>query len=236
MKFLRNVVLGITACCLSFGIADSQKNKPKGANIPPEPWTSVHTRDAFIDRIGEDGFYCRLPAPALVVADTPLFGEYEKVTDTIVTPDWSQLTPDERAIFIELSADKSDKSAQDVFEMEAHDWIMIVETVRWWENCKQLSLKLTPYQAEVQAVRVALAYWKETSEDDVLAKLNDIWAKLENEPSLVPSGQDFPTYFNQHYQKNSSGKDYLWMQAQVVKAVKAEQPELGVVQGMKKLE
>ena len=88
MKYLRNVLIGTTACCLlSLDMAHGQKNKQKNANIPPEPWTSVHTRDAFIDRIGEDGFYCRLPAPALVVADTPLFGEYEKVTDTIVTPE-----------------------------------------------------------------------------------------------------------------------------------------------------
>jgi hypothetical protein len=220
---------------VALGTATAQR-KPKGPLPPPQPWNSVHVRDKFIDRIGEDGFYCRLPAPALVVADTPLFGEYEKNTDTIVTPDWSQLTPAEAAIFADLAGPGSTRAdAEKVFEMEAHHWILIVETVRWWEACKQLTLKLTPYEAELQATRVALAYWRE-ADPDIVAQLVKISDKLDKEPTRVPPEQDFPTYFNQHYQKVDSGKEYLWIQSQVVKTVVAEQPELTVVQSLKRLE
>ena len=119
--------------------------------------------------------------------------------------------------------------------MEAHHWILIVETVRWWEACKQLTLKLTPYQAELQAVRVALAYWRET-DPKVVDELTAIATTLDKDPSPVPPQQDFPTYFNQHYQTTASGREYLWIQSQVVKTVMAEQPELGVVQSLKNLE
>jgi hypothetical protein len=67
-------------------------------------------------------------------------------------------------------------------------------------------------------------------------KLVAIGTILSKDPSPVPPEQDFPTYFNQHYQKPASGRDYLWMQAQVLKTVMAEQPELTVVQSLKRLE
>ena len=241
MKRLSGALIVVAAMALSAVAAHAQfkikkPEQPSNFKNPPTLQTSIDTRDAFIDRIGEDGFYCRLPAPAIVIADTPLFGEYEKNTDNLVTPDWMQLKPEEKAIFGQLAGQGgTDAQAKEAFEMEAHHWILIVETVRWWEACKQLTLKLTPYQAEVQAVRVALAYWRER-DPDVVQKLTAIVDTLDKEPSLVPPGQDFPTYFNQHYQKNASGKDYLWMQAQVLKVVMAETPEPTVVESLKRLE
>ncbi len=212
--------------------ARADKHGPRA----PTPEAYIPVRDAFIDRIGEDGFYCRLPAPAIIVADTPLFGEYEKNTDTIISPDWTQLTAAEKAVFVDLAgAGANDAQARKVFEMEAHHWILIVETVRWWEACKQLTLKLTPYQAELQAARVTLAYWRER-DPEVVAQLFAIVEVLDKLPSPIPEGQDFPTYFNQHYQKTATGREYLWIQAQVVKAVRAEDPEPTVVQAMKQLE
>jgi hypothetical protein len=236
MTGIRSKVIALATLLLSLATAQSQGRKGKNANVPPEPWSSIHVRDAFIDRIGEDGFYCRLPAPGIVVADTPLFGEYEKNTDSIVSPDWTQLKPEGKAVFLELAGPgATDKQAEKVFEMEAHRWILIVETVRWWEACKELTLKLTPYQAELQGARVALAYWRER-DPEVVQQLVSIAAVLDKEPSLIPPGQDFPTYFNQHYQKTASGKEYLWMQAQVVKVAMAETPEPAVVQTLKQLE
>ncbi|QMV19518.1 hypothetical protein GOB94_13095 [Granulicella sp. 5B5] len=242
MNGVRGVVMGV-AIVLSaaaghaqFKVKNEKAEQRSKFKNPPTLQTSIDTRDAFIDRIGEDGFYCRLPAPAVVVADTPLFGEYEKNTDNLVTPDWMQLKPDEKAIFAELAGPgATDAQAKDVFDMEAHHWILIVETVRWWEACKELTLKLTPYQAEVQAARVALAYWREL-DPDVVTKLTAIREALDKEPSPVPAGQDFPTYFNQHYQRPASGKEYLWMQAQVVGVVMAEKPEPTVVEALKRLE
>jgi hypothetical protein len=226
--------LGILVVILADGGAPGQK--PKHPPRPPVPDAYLPVRDHFIDRIGEDGFYCRLPAPAIVIADTPLFGEWEKNTDNLVTPDWTQLKPEEKAVFTSLAgAGGTDAQAKEIFETEAHRWILIVETVHWWEGCKQLTLKLTPYQAELQAARVALAYWRER-DPGVIERLTSIVESLDKEPSLVPAGQDFPTYFNQHYQKDASGKDYLWMQAQVVKTLMAEDPQPTVVQALKRLE
>jgi len=226
------------AVVLAVGPAQGQFKKlppPSQFKNPPTLDTSIHVRDAFINRIAEDGFFCRLPAPAIIVADTPLFGEYEKNTDTLITPDWQQLKPEETAVFTELAgASSKDAQARTLFDMEAHHWILIVETVRWWEACKQLTLKLTPYEAELQAARVALAYWRER-DPEVVARLAAIADTLGKAPSPIPPGQDFPTYFNQHYQKNASGKEYLWMQAQVVKAAMAETPEPTVVQTMNQL-
>jgi hypothetical protein len=236
MTGTRTTVIGLLTLVLSLGTAHSQGKKKKNANIPPEPWTGIHVRDAFIDRIGEDGFYCRLPAPAIVVADTPLFGEYEKNTDNLVSPDWTQLRPEGKAVFLELAGpDATDKQAEKVFDLEAHHWILVLETVRWWEACKELTLKLTPYQAELQAARVTLAYWRER-DPEVVQQLVSIAAVLDKDPSPIPAGQDFPTYFNQHYQKTASGREYLWMQAQVIKVAMAEDPEPALVQTMKSLE
>ena len=238
MTRLRATTIATAVLLLGGGVlrgqfAGKMKNpRPQDTTFknPPTLQTSIDVRDAFINRIGEDGFYCRLPAPAIVVADTPLFGEYEKNTDTIVTPDWKQLTPPEKAIFLELAgAGASEEQAKGVFDMEAHHWILVVEAVHWWEACKELTLKLTPYQAELQASRVALAYWRER-DPGVVERLSAISAALDKGPSLLPPEQDVPTYFNQHYQKAASGKEYLWMQAQVVKAVLAESPEPALVQ------
>jgi hypothetical protein len=109
-----------------------------------------------------------------------------------------------------------------------------VETVHWWEACKNLTLKMTPYQRELAATRVALSYWRE-KDPDVSARRSTIAAELDKEPSPVPEGQDVPTYFNQHFQRVSTGKDYLWMQAQLVKAAIEEKPEQALIQAMNQL-
>ena len=230
------MLLGAMAAHAQFMVKNETAEERSKFKNPPTLQTSIDTRDAFIDRIGEDGFYCRLPAPAVVVADTPLFGEYEKNTDNLVTPDWKQLKPDETAIFTQLAGPGgTDDQARALFDVEAHHWILIVETVRWWEACKELTLKLTPYQAELQAARVALAYWRE-KDPDVVTQLDSIRETLDKGPSPVPEGQDFPTYFNQHYQRNATGRDYLWMQAQVVGTVMAEKPQPTVIGALKRLE
>ena len=198
--------------------------------------TAMRERNAFIDRIGEDGFYCRLPAPAIVVADTPLFGRFDRGSNNMITPDWKQLTPEEKAVFAELAGPGgTDAQAQAIFDVEAHHWIFIVGEVHWWEACKQLTLKLTPYEAEMQATRVALAYWRER-DPDVVARLTTTVDALSKEPSLIPPGQDLQTYFNQHYLTTASGREYLWLQAQLVKIALADDPEPILVETLKRLE
>jgi hypothetical protein len=178
----------------------------------------------------------------MVVADTPLFGRFDRGSNNIVTPDWTQLTPAEKSVFTQLAgagragaSGGTDAQAQKIFEVEAHQWIFIVQEVHWWEACKQLTLKLTPYQAELQAVRVALAYWRER-DPEVVERLAAIVESFGKEPSLIPPGQDLPTYFNQHYLTTGSGQEYLWLQAQVVKVAMADPQELTLVQAMKQLE
>jgi hypothetical protein len=242
MSLLRGTVVTavlVLGCGGAQGQFSDKMKNPKEPQLPfknpPTLQASIDVRDAFIERIAEDGFYCRLPAPGIVVADTPLFGEYEKVTDNLVTPDWKQLKPQEAAVFTMLAGPgATEEQARELFEVEAHHWIVVVETVHWWENCKNLTLKLTPYQRELAGTRVALAYWKE-HDPEVVAKLTAIAAALDKEPSPVPAGQDVPTYFNQHYQKDSTGKDYLWMQAQILKVAMAETPELTVIETMNQL-
>jgi hypothetical protein len=233
MTGVRTAALGALVFLLAFVPAPAQKSKRPPP--PPVPNAYIPVRDHFIDRIAQDGFYCRLPAPAIVVADTPLFGEWEKNTDNLVTPDWTQLKPGDKALFTQLAGPAAtDAQARAVFETEAHRWILIVQTVHWWEGCKQLTLKLTPYEAELQAARVALAYWRET-DPAVIQSLVTIGDTLAKEPSPVPPGQDFPTYFNQHFQTTASGKEYLWIQSQVLKTIMAEDPEPTVVQTMNQL-
>ena len=243
MNVLRGMAIGtvwVLGCetALHAQFSDKMKNPKEPVYAFKNPQTlqtSIDVRDAFIDRIGEDGFYCRLPAPGIVVADTPLFGEFEKVTDTLVTPDWKQLKPEESAVFYTLAGSgASEAQARELFEVYAHRWIVVAETVHWWENCKNLTLELTPYQRELAGVRVALAYWLE-HDPEVVQKLTAVAKALDKEPSPVPEGQDVPTYFNQHYQKDSTGKDYLWMQAQVLKAALAEAPVPTLIETMNQL-
>ena len=171
-----------------------------------------------------------------MVADQPLIGKFDRGSNNIITPDWSQLTPQEKTVFADLAgAGSAEPQARKIFDMEAHRWIFIVGEVHWWEACKQLTLKLTPYQAELQAVRVALAYWRER-DPEVVTQLAEIADVLVKQPSLIPPGQDLPTYFNQHYLTTASGEEYLWLQAQVVKLALADEHELTLAQAMKQLE
>ncbi len=227
------VALGL-AVAGGVGAAHAQHGKHGPPPLVSAPYIAL--RDAFIDRIAEDGFFCRLPAPAIVVADQPLFGKFDRGSNNIITPDWSQLSPAGKAVFADLAgAGATEAQEQKIFDMEAHHWIFIVGEVHWWEACKELTLKLTPYQAELQAVRVALAYWRER-DPEVVTQLAAIADELAKQPSLIPPGQDLPTYFNQHYLTTASGEEYLWLQAQVVKVALADPTELTLVQAMKRLE
>ncbi len=111
---------------------------------------ATSTRDAFIARVKAAGFTCPLPAPQILVEDVPSFGQYDDEKNVLRTSDWTVLNPEERAAFLQFAGPSgSEADARAIFELAAHQWILIHELGHWWQNCTKAINYKNPWKMEL---------------------------------------------------------------------------------------
>lgn len=185
-------------------------------------------RDAFVKQIVTEGFSCPIKPPTIVLHQIPSFRNYNNDDNTITSPAWHQLGPEEKALFHHLAGpDADDAAARAIFESGSHRWIFIHELGHWWQACKRASdshaRTMTPYQTEYEADRIDAAYWKQT-DPAFLARMMDLFHHMyEAGPNPVPEGTDAVKFFNDNYgEALAKTNAYPWFQARMIVGVDAE--------------
>jgi hypothetical protein len=218
------VLLGATFVSMQV----SAQAQPAGAHSAEVAATLTHAtavRDAFVARIHAQGFSCPLPVPTILVEDVPSFGQYDEKTNIIRTSDWTLLNPEERAFFFQLAgpgAKEADVRAK--FEQGTHGWIFIHELGHWWQACRSVSSTSGPYQVELGADRISLAYWREVDPAIVDTMIPIFKNVLAHAPNPVPAGEDVEPYFNKHYEQLGPSPAYPWFQSRMNVAAYEEKP------------
>ena len=151
-------------------------------------------RDAFVARIHVNGFSCPIPVPTILVEDVPSFGQYDNKTNVIRTSDWTLLNPQERAFFFHLAGPGAKEAdVRTTFDQATHGWIFIHELGHWWQACRSVNSRSGPYQVELGADRISLAYWREVNPrvvDTMMPLFRVILERISSNPipfRLVPA-------------------------------------------------
>jgi hypothetical protein len=180
-------------------------------------------RDVFLRRIAAEG-YPVCPAPGIVLADTPSFGNYLPERNQVVVASWASLSDEERQGFREMAqAIGGRATAVTVFEGGTHRWVFMHELGHWWQSCRRQT-RPSSYEEENGANRIALAFWREQDPRFAQGIVHGFKALLRAVPSPVPAGASVEEYLDAHFSEVAHGDSYTWFQASSIASLAAESP------------
>jgi hypothetical protein len=181
--------------------------------------------DSFVLETVASGQPCAIKPPNLVVADVPSYGSYDPDTNTLTSPAWEQMSTEEKSIFYKgtgPNAKEADAKAE--FETGVHHWVIVHELGHWWEACRGMVDHGDHYSMELNADRIAAAYWNE-HDPAVNAHQRAVFQAIQQKwPNPVPKGQTAMAYFNKNYDALGPTPAYIWFQAQMCLKAFAETP------------
>lgn len=181
--------------------------------------------NAFVDETSASGIACAIKPPKILVQDVPSFGTYDPDKNTLTSPAWEQLTPEEKSIFYHgVGPNATEADARAEFEMGAHHWVFIHELGHWWETCRGMADRGDHYAFESEANRIAAAYWNEHDPAVITHQQHVFRTILQKWPNPVPNGQAVAAYFNENYEKLGPTPAYIWFQARMCVDTFAKSP------------
>ncbi len=180
-------------------------------------------RDRFLERVDAEG-YPGCPAPRIVLADIPSFGNYLAKRNEVVVASWSSLSDEERRGFAQLAAALGARAtAVSVFEGGTYRWVFMHELGHWWQACRRQT-RPNSFEEENGANRIALAFWREEDPRFAHGIVQAFAALVRSAPSPLPAGAALQDYADAHFQQLAQGDTYTWLQAQSVSALAQESP------------
>jgi hypothetical protein len=181
----------------------------------------VALRDSFVKQIKAEGFQPSVPPPEIILDDQPSFGAYDPRKNVVPVAVWDALRPEQQAGFAGLFG--QGQQGEQAFDETVYHWVFTHELGDWWQECRHKPVE-SHYSLEIDASRIAAAYWrwKEAAFMEMTAKR--IAAVRESTQGLVPVDQRSEKYFDENYLKLSPTPGFIWFQCDMVSKVVAEQP------------
>lgn len=168
------------------------------------------------------------PAPAAEVRTTPYLIHYRpagtQARHAVVLPWWADLTDDARAFFARFTAAAE---GRELFHALFHRFLVPHEAAHWLQADAGLLSRDRMYQAEIDANRVAAAYWRTVPGGEAfLARVEQlVTAALALLSDPVPTGIDPETFFDANYLKLAEEPaKYAYFQFRWIAGAIREQP------------
>ncbi len=184
----------------SLAIAIAQQPQPPAAQSDfasdPVAFQLTALRDAFAAKLAAAGVACPIAPPKLILQNVKSWGTYDSQANTLTTPLWQQLSPQEQSSFYRIAGPSNPFTREDErreFESGIHHWVFIHELSHCGPKSVSTSTKTAcSYAPRIRrANRIALAYWRETGQQTSpitsVEHFEDI-QKFETVP--MPQGQD----------------------------------------------
>ncbi|HEV8041057.1 MAG TPA: hypothetical protein VGP62_19450 [Bryobacteraceae bacterium] len=158
----------------------------------------VALRDSFVSQIKAAGFQPGLPPPEIIPDDQPSFGAYDPRKNVVHVAVWDALRPEQQAGFAGFFG--QGQKGEQAFDETVYHWVFTHELGHWWQECRHKAVE-SHYSLEIDASRIAAAYWrwKDSAFMEVTAKR--IAAVSESTQGLVPADQHSEKYFDENYLK-----------------------------------
>ena len=186
---------------------------------------AIALRNKFVEKVKGSGFTPSLAPPEIVFDNPRSYGNYDADSNILHTSDWSTLDPGSKGRFnAAAGAIGNGMTGEKYFELTVHQWILIHELGHWWRACQHQTAK--PYENEMAANRIAIAFWREEDSAFMAFKLAGYQRYLAMAPSPVPAGESMVIYMDNNYDKLPGGQAYTWYQATMIVDGCKESPPL----------
>jgi hypothetical protein len=210
--------------CVGQATAPSQASSLNGAIAATRSELTALLGD-FVKETSASGLSCAIEPPKLIVQDVPSFGSYDPDTNTLTSPAWQQMGSEEQSLFyrgVGPGAKEADARAE--FELGVHHWVFVHELGHWWEACRGMIDRGDHYGFELEADKIAAAYWNEHDPSIISHQQAVFQAIVQNWPNPLPVGQTPDAYFNKNYDTLGPTPAYIWFQAQMCLTAFAQKP------------
>ena len=174
-------------------------------------------RNSFVERAKSAGFKCSIPPPEIKLDEVTSFGEYNSAKNTVTVSEWDKIPREERGFFAMLAGKgASVDSARQTFETVVHKFVFVHELGHWTQVCRGWSSHKGHYTTELDANRVAVAYWREVDPSVLKVMTRCFEPFVASMPSPCPAGQDERKYFDANYRRLAPTPGFIWYQARMV--------------------
>ena len=182
-------------------------------------------RYSFVKETSKSGISCAIRSPRIVVQDVPSYGSYDPDTNTLTSPAWEQMSTEEQSLFYRaLGPNAKEADARAEFELGVHHWVIVHELGHWWEACRGWVDHGDHYKFELEADKIAAAYWNEYDPSVIAHQQGIFEAILDKWPNPVPPGQTAEDYLNKNLDALGPTPAYIWFQARMCLAAFRQKP------------
>lgn len=170
-------------------------------------------RDDFAVKVARCGR--SWPKSPEMIADTrPAMIFFNEKRISIHYPIWSDLPAETRSSLAAAAADAPRRPTPEAHFAAVFQRFLIAHELGHYLEILG-GRKLSWWESEYQANRVAVAYWRLKDGDRaVLRQLKDYWTHESKRPSPAPAGADLPAFFNR---STFDPATYGWWQAEMTR-------------------
>lgn len=193
---------------------------------------------SFIQAIVANGFRPTVAPPRIVIRSDPRLSVFLGLpADTVIIGQWELMPPMMKEAIGQLSPIAGfGTDGQLFFETAFHKFFLVHEIGHWVQAQGEVLSKptipypLNRYAFELEANRLALAYWRAT-DTAYATRITDAFRRVYAAmPNPVPAGQSVSTYFTNNYVALGRTPAYAWFQARLIVEAADESPAPSLAQ------
>ncbi|MBU1384157.1 MAG: hypothetical protein KKE52_04995 [Alphaproteobacteria bacterium] len=196
---------------------------------PGDPLAASTTQ--LVERVSEAYRACgQQPTfPATVEVQThPALVSYQFTDRTMRVSRYEELPPEMQGLMSAWANTAGQPSGASLFGDIFNSLLVPHEMGHWMQHISRRAITLDRWESEVEANRIAIAYWSLDAEDAARlpARIEAFSGFLGQLPDPVPDGEDPRAYFNEHYESFDAAQ-YGWFQGAFMREAWARRAESG---------
>ncbi len=197
------------------------------ASPPGDPLAASTTQ--LVGKVTEAYRACgeRPTFPATVeVLTHPSLVSYQFPHRTVRVSRYDELPPEIQGLMSAWASTARQPSGDVLFADIFNSLLVPHEMGHWMQHISRRAITLDRWEGEVEANRIAIAYWSLDAEDAARlpARVEAFSGFLGQLPNPVPDGEDPRAYFNEHYDSFDAAQ-YGWFQGAFMREAWARQAE-----------
>lgn len=212
------------AMLASCSVARSESDSPsQPGNEVRSAYVSPYGAEVarFIGEINSCGL--SLPTPSVQPGNGSFHYFYDVETSAITAPGWNDLTSEVRQTFENRSNPLRNRfsSAQEEHAYFSR-FIVIHEAAHYVIYANNLAL--SQFWGEVEANKIAMAYFENIEPNIYLDYISDIiaWYSISDEQAPGIDRSNIEAWFNENYGRRMSANQYAWFQQEMLRQLRQE--------------
>lgn len=197
---------------------------PQAEPLPDKAGTIIQRVERAYESCGITPVF----VPSLIVETHAGLVSYQPSRRAVLISQYEELPPEIQGLMTSWAGATGYADGATLFSNIFNGLLVPHEMGHWMQDVSGRLGKMDRWESEVEANRIALAFWSLDQQDstEFKARVDAFTGFLSQIPSPVPEGSDARTYFNENYY-SLNAMQYGWFQGAFMQEARASQGEAG---------